>query len=139
MPNLEGLGLQNFRTFNKKENFEFAPITLITGINNAGKSSVFKAIQFLVHNFKEDMISDTLDFKDMKHELGNLQRIFNRSAMEVFKNSETSKDQTMYSRLNDFHKKNENDPSELPIFEEDEDLMRPILSNITHTDGVVTG
>ena len=26
MPNLEGLGLQNFRTFKKKEFFEFAPI-----------------------------------------------------------------------------------------------------------------
>ena len=53
MPNLEGLGLQNFRTFNKKESFEFAPITIITGTNNAGKSTVFKAIQFLVHNFKD--------------------------------------------------------------------------------------
>ena len=38
MPNIEGLGLQNFRTFTKKENLEFAPITIITGTNNAGKA-----------------------------------------------------------------------------------------------------
>jgi predicted ATPase len=123
MPNLEGLGLQNFRTFNKKEDFEFAPITLITGTNNAGKSSVFKAIQFLVHNFKDGIGSETLDFKTMKHELGNLERIFNRVTMAAIKNSKIPKSQHMYSRVSDFHKKNVNQPSELPIFEEDEDLV----------------
>lgn len=122
MPNLDGLGLQNFRTFKKKENLEFAPITLITGTNNAGKSSVFKAIQFLVHNFKEGIVSETLDFKSMKHELGNLERIINRDTMEVLKKSEISKSQSMYSRLSDFNKMN-NDPSDLPIFEKDEDLV----------------
>jgi predicted ATPase len=123
MPNLEGLGLQNFRTFNKKENLEFAPITLITGTNNAGKSSVFKAIQFLVHNFKDGVVSETLDFKTMQHELGNLERIVNRVTLATFKNSKESKSQHMYSRLADFHKNNDNLSSELPIFEEDEDLV----------------
>ncbi len=123
MPNLEGLGLQNFRTFTKKENLEFAPITIITGTNNAGKSSVFKAIQFLVHNFKDGIVSETLDFKTMKHELGNLERIFNRVTMETFKNSEIPKSQSMYSRLSDFHKNNNDHPFKLPIFEEDEDLV----------------
>lgn len=123
MPNLEGLELQNFRTFQKKENLEFAPITLITGTNNAGKSSVFKAIQFLVHNFKDGIISETLDFKTMKHELGNLERIYNRVTMATFKNSEIPKHQSTYFRLYDFHKKDNDDPNELPIFEEDEDLV----------------
>ncbi|OXG08609.1 uncharacterized protein DUF3696 [Flavobacterium araucananum] len=123
MPNLEGLGLQNFRTFQKKENLEFAPITLITGTNNAGKSSVFKAIQFLVDNFKDGIVLETLDFKAMKHELGNLERIYNRVTMEVFKNSEIQNSQSMYSRLSDYHEKNDNYSSELPIFEENEDLV----------------
>lgn len=123
MPNLEGLGLQNFRTFNKKQHFEFAPITLITGTNNAGKSSLFKAIQFLVHNFKDGIISETLDFKSMKHELGNLERIFNRDIMAAFKNLKSHESESMYSRLSDFRKKNDGDPSKLPIFEEDEDLV----------------
>ncbi|WHF51966.1 DUF3696 domain-containing protein [Chryseobacterium gotjawalense] len=123
MPNLEGLGLQNFRTFRKKENLEFAPITLITGTNNAGKSSVFKAIQFLVDNFKDGIVTETLDFKAMKHELGNLERIYNRVTMEDFKKSEIPDSQSMYSKLSDFHKKNNDYPSELPIFKEDEDLV----------------
>lgn len=123
MLNLEGLGLQNFRTFNKKQNLEFGPITLITGTNNVGKSSVFKAIQFLVHNFKDGIVSENLNFKTMKHELGSLERIINRVTMEAFKNSKMPKSQSMYSRLLDFHKKNKEHLSELPIFEEDEDLV----------------
>lgn len=123
MPNLEGLGLQNFRTFQTREYLEFAPITLITGANNAGKSSVFKAIQFLVDNFKDGIVSDTLDFKAMKHELGNLERIYNRVTMENFKNSGIPNSQSMYSRLSDFHTKNKENSSELPIFAENEDLV----------------
>ncbi|WP_202702739.1 AAA family ATPase [Flavobacterium sp. UGB4466] len=123
MPNLEGLGLQNFRTFKNKEELEFAPITLLTGVNNAGKSSVFKAIQFMVDNFKEGIVSETLDFKNMKHELGNLERIFNRLTFEAFKSSGVEKKQHMYSRLMDFHKKGNMTSSDLPIFEDDEDLV----------------
>jgi predicted ATPase len=123
MPNLEGLGLQNFRTFNKKENFEFAPITLITGTNNSGKSSLFKAIQLLVHNYQDGIVSEILDFKPLKHELGNLDRVFNRVAMEAFKSSDNTKSQSMFSRLSDFHKKVEEHPSILPIFEEIEDIV----------------
>lgn len=122
MPNLEGLGLQNFRTFSAKENLEFAPITLITGANNAGKSSIFKAIQFLVHNFKDGNISDTLDFKTMKHELGNLERIYNRVSMDKFKNSEIPQYQSIYSRISGFRREN-GDLSKLPIFDDDEDLV----------------
>tara|TARA_Y100000815_G_C13348326_1_gene503043 strand:+ start:5199 stop:8090 length:2892 start_codon:yes stop_codon:yes gene_type:complete len=122
MPNLEGLGLQNFRTFKIRENLEFAPITLITGTNNAGKSSVFKAIQFLVHNFKNGIVSETLDFKVMRHELGNLERIINRVTLEFLKDPETPKGQNMYLRISDFDK-TDNDPNNRPIFEEEEDLV----------------
>lgn len=123
MPNLKGLGLQNFRTFSTKEHLKFAPITLITGTNNAGKSSVFKAIQFLVHNYENGIVSETLDFKSMRHELGNLERIFNRRVMSMFKTPETAKLNSTYSRLADFSKEAGNDSSKLPIFEDDEDLV----------------
>ena len=122
MPNLEGLGLQNFRTFSNKENLEFAPITLITGTNNAGKSTIFKAIKFLAHNFKNGIVSETLDFQTMKHELGNLERIVNHTSMTAFKSSEIPS-QSMYSRLSDLHRKDDGQSIELPIFEEDEDLV----------------
>ena len=123
MPNLKGLGLQNFRTFSTKEHLKFAPITLITGTNNAGKSSVFKAIQFLVHNYENGIVSETLDFKSMRHELGNLERIFNRQVMSTFKSAETTKLYSMYTRLADLSKEAGNNPSKLPIFEDDEDLV----------------
>src|ERR1700761_3234059 len=123
MPNLKGLGLQNFRTFGKKEHLKFAPITLITGTNNAGKSSVFKAIQFLIHNYENGIVSETLDFKSMRHELGNLERIFNRGVMSTFKTPETTKLNSMHSRLDDFSKEAGSDPRKLPIFEDDEDLV----------------
>lgn len=123
MANLDGLGLQNFRTFTRKENFEFAPITLITGTNNAGKSSIFKALQFLANNFKDGIVSETLEFKTMKHELGNLERIFNRVSMTRLKGSEISHSKSLYSRITDFHRNNDNHPNGLPIFEDDEDLV----------------
>jgi predicted ATPase len=123
MPNLKGLALQNFRTFTVKEDLEFAPITLITGTNNAGKSSVFKAIQFLVHNYENGIVSETLDFKDMRHELGNLERIFNRAVMATFKNSDIQKNQSMYSRLSELRDNTGDGTIKLPIFEDDEDLV----------------
>jgi len=122
MPNIEGIGLQNFRTFQKMENIEFAPITLITGANNTGKSSIFKAIQFLSYNFKDGNISETLDFKAMKHELGNFERIYNRVSMAKFRNSEIQQNQNMYSRTSGFRREN-SDLSKVPIFDEDEDLV----------------
>lgn len=122
MPNIEGLGLQNFRTFQKMESIEFAPITLITGTNNAGKSTIFKAIQFLSYNFKDGNISETLDFKVMKHELGNFERVYNRVSLDKLKNSEIPQNQSMYSRTSDFKREN-SFLSKLPIFDEDEDLV----------------
>lgn len=122
MPNLEGLGLQNFRTFSKKENLEFAPITIITGSNNAGKSSVFKAIQFIVHNYKDGIVSQHLDFKNMQHELGNMERIFNRAALQEYKDS-NQQSEHLYSKISNFHKNYRSHTKERPIFEDDSDLV----------------
>ncbi|WP_312716752.1 DUF3696 domain-containing protein [Sphingobacterium multivorum] len=122
MPNLEGIGLQNFRTFSKKENLEFGPITIITGSNNAGKSSVFKAIQFMVHNYKDGIVSQHLDFKNMQHELGNMERIFNRAALQHYKDSNQQSEQ-MYSRISNFHQKYSSQTMERPIFEDNSDLV----------------
>jgi hypothetical protein len=86
---------------------------------------LFKAIQFLVHNFKNGIVSETLDFKSMKHELGNFERIYNRASMATFKNSQNIKSQSMYSRLSDFDREYDNTLGELksPIFKENEDLV----------------
>ncbi|SES31181.1 DUF3696 domain-containing protein [Pedobacter rhizosphaerae] len=123
MPNFEGIGLQNFRTFTKIEELKFAPITIITGTNNAGKSSVFKAIEFLVHNFKDGINAKTLDFKTMQHQLGDLERVYNRGMMAAAKKSNKPSSQHMYTRLRDFEKQNKTYQGTLPVFNEDEDLV----------------
>lgn len=44
------LSLENYRIFKSKTDFEFAPITILTGANNSGKSSIIKAIQLLIES-----------------------------------------------------------------------------------------
>ena len=48
----EGIGFENFRVFGKQTNFQFAPITILTGTNNSGKSSLLNGIKLLQENFK---------------------------------------------------------------------------------------
>jgi predicted ATPase len=43
---ITGLSLKNFKTFDE-ENFEFGPLTILSGLNSSGKSSVIQAIRLL--------------------------------------------------------------------------------------------
>ena len=49
---ITNLGLENFRVFKDKVHFDFAPITILTGTNNSGKSSLIRAMELLSYNFK---------------------------------------------------------------------------------------
>jgi predicted ATPase len=80
MPNLKGIGLQNFRTFKNYEYLEFAPITLITGANNSGKSSIFKAIMLLKSNISDGSLFEELVLDEHKHTMGKFDRISNRNS-----------------------------------------------------------
>ncbi len=42
--------LENFKIFEERESFEFSPLTILTGPNNSGKSSVLKALVFAYRN-----------------------------------------------------------------------------------------
>ena len=48
--------IDNFRVFDKPNVFEFAPITLITGPNNSGKSSLVKSLLMLKNNKNKEVI-----------------------------------------------------------------------------------
>lgn len=81
MGHLSGLGLGNFRTFGAyaDENFmDFAPITIITGANNSGKSSIFKALHLLKSSITDGILNEKLNFDGLKHELGNFDRVLNK-------------------------------------------------------------
>ena len=66
---LKKISLNNFRVFKDKTDFELAPITILTGANNSGKSSVLKALLLWESNCDFDKIN-TLVFKDGRHDLG---------------------------------------------------------------------
>ena len=44
---LKGIGVENFRVFKDEQYFDFAPITLLTGTNSSGKSSLINLIKLL--------------------------------------------------------------------------------------------
>lgn len=71
MASLRGLGLKNFRVFKDEAHFDFAPITVLTGANNSGKSSLFKALMLLRDNFGHNRFATSFDFKGEGHSLAS--------------------------------------------------------------------
>lgn len=60
MAHLDFFGLENFRVFKEKTGFEFKPITILTGANSTGKSSLNKALILCKDIFK----GSKLNFKN---------------------------------------------------------------------------
>lgn len=86
--------LKNFRVFDKHgATFEMAPLTILTGCNSSGKSSMTKSLMLLsplMSEYKEDIqagrfggfsgtgfSSYNLDFTRGKHKLGSLEKVVN--------------------------------------------------------------
>lgn len=80
MAHLSGFGLENFRVFKEYTWFDFAPITILVGPNNSGKSTLLKALLLLKDNYRKkyipfDFIGDyfenrpALTFDGKKHDL----------------------------------------------------------------------
>jgi AAA15 family ATPase/GTPase len=47
---MKGIGFQNFKVFKDKQWFDFRPITILTGTNNSGKSSIINGLKLLQEN-----------------------------------------------------------------------------------------
>ena len=86
--------LKNFRVFDEQgSTFELAPLTILTGCNSSGKSSMTKSIMLLsplMSKYKEDIqagrfggfsgtgfSSYNLDFTRGRHKLGSLEKVIN--------------------------------------------------------------
>ena len=74
MAQLTSLGIENFRVFKDYTEFDFAPITILTGTNSSGKSSLFKALLLLADNAKRNGLSE-LDFTGEGHQLGTFETV----------------------------------------------------------------
>jgi predicted ATPase len=66
---LRQISLENFRLFEKLD-FPFAPLTVLTGPNSSGKSSIVKALLLLQDNLQKYQLGQ-LDFTDDTHRLGS--------------------------------------------------------------------
>ena len=65
------IGVENFRVFKDYTEFELRPLTLLTGPNNAGKSSLTKLLLLLNNGFQK------LNFNKGKHNLEDYFKILN--------------------------------------------------------------
>ena len=73
---LKGFGLENFRVFKDYTWFDFAPITILTGPNSSGKSSLNKALLLLKDNFeKGNLPSGSLKFDSKAHGLNSASNV----------------------------------------------------------------
>lgn len=82
MPYLHTIGLENFRLFKDRTTFELAPITILTGINNSGKSSLIKSLQLFKSSIKATGGLDELNFTGGRHNLGNFSQTLNNESSE---------------------------------------------------------
>lgn len=65
------IGVENFRIFKEYTEFELKPLTILTGPNNAGKSSLTKLLLLLNNGIGK------LDFKKGNHNLEDFNKILN--------------------------------------------------------------
>ena len=74
MQHIHKLGLENFRLFKELQEFYFAPITLLTGVNNSGKSSVIKSLLLLKESYNKSLNLSDLLFTESKINLGSFKQ-----------------------------------------------------------------
>ncbi|NLX65387.1 MAG: ATP-binding protein, partial [Bacteroidales bacterium] len=71
MPTINGIGFENFRVFQNRSDFELAPITVLTGGNSSGKSTIIKALKLLQNYWSNPDGQSSLYFEGGNHQLGN--------------------------------------------------------------------
>jgi len=88
---ISSLGFQQFRTFRNQTTFEFAPLTILTGPNSSGKSSLLKALLLLQASIRTEGYRQLYDapsfgilrqlkFDDPSHELPTFDSALSKNA-----------------------------------------------------------
>jgi len=83
MTSLHGIGIKNFRIFEKETYFDFSRINVLTGPNNSGKSSLIKFLLLLKDNsdllesliLKRDNSKRQISFEGEDYKLNNFDSI----------------------------------------------------------------
>lgn len=80
MAQLKKFGFTNFKCFKGDVDFDFCPITIFTGTNSSGKSSVNKALKVI----KESINTSNMGWLDSKDEtLGNMDTFINDPSKDL--------------------------------------------------------
>ena len=80
MAHFHQISFENFRVFQEETSFDLSPITLLTGTNSSGKSSVVKGLNLFFENIKNHQDLNLLDFNIGEHELGSFEKVINHKA-----------------------------------------------------------
>ena len=79
---IHSIGLENFRVFKDKINFDFAPITILTGTNSSGKSSLMRAFYIMSHCFEDGKIKEIIDVEAVLNILGDFSKLPNKKNLK---------------------------------------------------------
>lgn len=86
MNEIKSLFLKNYRIFNVIQKIELPPITILTGINSSGKSSVIKALNLLKNT----------DYKSYPYTIRFDKDKSNSLTFDLIKNNSTSEDSILF-------------------------------------------
>lgn len=84
---MDGIGFENFRVFKDKVLFDFAPITVLTGTNSSGKSTVIKSLKLMQDFWSQEGHIFHLNFENGTHFLGDFEMCLSKKS----KNKESFK------------------------------------------------
>jgi len=88
---LDSIGFENYRIFDKETIINLKPITILTGPNSSGKSSVIKAMKLMKQNTQLLNFGFPLDLSfipdNFGHFLGEMSSIVNRNALSIENNN----------------------------------------------------
>lgn len=71
METIKGIGFENFRVFAERSDFELAPVTILTGGNSSGKSTIIKGLKLLQRYWDNPDGQSSLLFDGGTHQLGD--------------------------------------------------------------------
>lgn len=77
---IDGIGFENFRIFKDKNKFELAPITVLTGTNSSGKTTIIKALKLFQTFWAQEGFGHHLDFEKGNHQLGDFEMALSKKS-----------------------------------------------------------
>ena len=84
MAEINGLGFENFRVFKDQVKFDLEPISILTGANSSGKSTIIKSLRLFQKFWEQKDFGHNLKFSESNHlhQLGNFKMCKSKSSSD---------------------------------------------------------